>query len=464
MKLPTDPPLVIPVDCAPEQAPCPHCGRLARRKRRPLRRRVRTIAYKRVAYLDITYSEYKARCGCCQTFRTGPEGVLPKHTYDNKVRQAVLEHILDDRMNVEATRACLRRDFLLDLSQGFVYDCLHEAVRQTDCAAYRRQVLEHFRGTLCLDELHLGDYTLLLATDPLGDFPVAFALVSSNDQDHMRRFLRNLKDGGLCPRVVVTDGSGLYPALLAELWPEAEHQLCVFHVQKDLNDKVLDAVKRLRRQKSRRGNAGRKRQPGRPRKGAPRKRRGPTAKQQAHFVFKKRHLIVKRREKMTAGEEQDLTTMLGYIPALWVLRRFADAVYEALAAEQTEGQAWQRWQALQRSRAFRAVPELAAALGLLDEGKFRKVIAYLRSPAGQRVRTNNHVERCNRQLRWLEKVRYKWRQPRGVVRFVLLWMARAWDERLGRPAEARQQQASPAGAPPPGQAEGAAAPRQRRAG
>ncbi len=143
MKLPTDPPLVIPVDCAPEQAPCPHCGQLARRQR-VCRRPVRTIAYKQVAYLDITYGEYKARCGCCQTFRTGPEGVLPKHAYDNKVRQAVLEHILDDRMNVEATRACLRRDFLLDLSQGFVYDCLHEAVRQTDCAGYRRQVLERF--------------------------------------------------------------------------------------------------------------------------------------------------------------------------------------------------------------------------------------------------------------------------------------------------------------------------------
>ncbi len=181
-------------------------------------------------------------------------------------------------------------------------------------------------------------------------------------------------------------------------------------------------------------------------------------------MFKRRHLIVKRREKMTAGEQKDLTTMLGYIPQLWVLRRLADAVYEALAAEQTEGQAWQRWRALQRSRAFRAVPELAAALALLDEDKFRKVIAYLRSPAGQRVRTNNHVERTNRKLRYLEKVRYKWRRPRGVVRFVLLWMARAWDERFGRPAEARQQQARPAGAPAAGQAEGAAGPRQRQAG
>ena len=30
----------------------------------PLVLRVRTIAYQRVAWLDITYGEYKPRCGC----------------------------------------------------------------------------------------------------------------------------------------------------------------------------------------------------------------------------------------------------------------------------------------------------------------------------------------------------------------------------------------------------------------
>ena len=48
--------------------------------------------------------------------------------------------------------------------------------------------------------------------------------------------------------MVVTDGSNLYPKLLAELWPEAQHQLCVFHVLKDINECVLDALRRLRRQ------------------------------------------------------------------------------------------------------------------------------------------------------------------------------------------------------------------------
>jgi hypothetical protein len=38
----------------------------------------------------------------------------------------------------------------------------------------------------------------------------------------------------------------------------------------------------------------------------------------------------------------------------------------------------------------------------------------LRGPATRRVvvRTNNHVERCNRQLRFWEKVRYTCRSPK----------------------------------------------------
>jgi Transposase len=423
---------VIPINCAPRKAPCPRCGRLARRKRR-CHRRVRTIAYKQVAVLDIAYGEYQARCGCCQTFRTSPDGVLPKHHYDNKVRQAVLEHILDSHLNVEATLRALRRDFLLDLSTGFVYDCLHDAARQLDMAAYRRQTLLRFSGTLCVDEIHLGDYCLLLATDPIGDFPVAFALVSQNDQAHMRRFLGNLKTWGLKPAVVVTDGSNLYPTLLAELWPDAEHQLCVFHVVKDINGEVLDAVKRLRRQKARQGRAGRKRKPGRPKKGA-KKRRGLTAQKKAHFVFKHRHLIVRRQENMTASHKRDLRTMLEYIPSLRVLRRFVERVYRLLGEGQSEEQAWRRWRRLQGEKAFQAVPELAKALGMLSAAKFGKVIAFLRRPVGQRVRTNNHVERVNRRLRYWEKVRYKWRQRRSLVRFVVLALAAQWAEKFRSPS------------------------------
>ena len=419
--------LFIPVHCAPKKAPCPKCGKHGRRKRK-VARRVRTVVYKAIAYLEITCGEYAARCDCCTTFRNTPEGVLPKALYDNKVRDLVLDRIVKDDMNVEQTLESLHREYLLDLSTGFVYDVLHDHAKQLDMAEHRRKVLKHFSGTLCVDELHLGRFTLLLATDPLADLPVAFALVESNDQDPMRRFLQNLKNGGLNPQVVVTDGSNLYPAVLAELWSDADHQLCVFHVIKDINKLVLNAVRRLRTAMGRRGKAGRKKKRGR--KGAKSKaaaaRRGLSVKEKAHFVFQHRHLIVKRRENLTESERGDLTRMLEYLPELAPLRRFADRISWLFDTPKDFHQASCRRAAIVRDPAFQAVPELVKALEQLDERKFPKIMAYLKNPASRRVRTNNHVERTNRMFRFLEKVRYKWRRRKTLVRFVVLKLDDIW--------------------------------------
>src|SRR3954470_19127084 len=422
--------IVIPVRCAPKKAPCPRCGKPGRRKR-TLTRTVRTVAYQAVAVLEVTYGEYAARCGCRTTFRSCPEGVPPKAKYDNRVRELVLDRLLKDGMSVERARESIRREFLLDLSTGFVYDVLRDRAAQLDMAAHRRAVLKRFSGTLCVDELHLGRFTLLLATDPLADLPVAFALVDANDQDHMRRFLRNLKDWGLAPAVVVTDGSNLYPAVLAELWPDADHQLCVFHVIKDINKLVLGAVRRLGPAWPGRGKAGRKKKRGR--KGAKSKaaaaRRGMTLKEKAHFVFRRRHLIVKRRENLTEAERDDLARMQEHLPELATLRRFADRIYWLFDTPKALQQAGCRRAAIVRDAAFQAVPELVKAMEQLDAEKFPKLMAYLRNPLSRRVRTNNHVERTNRIFRLLEKVRYKWRRRKTLVRFVVLTLDGIWVQR-----------------------------------
>jgi transposase-like protein len=414
----------LPVRCAPRKAPCPMCGKLGNRKAIH-NRQVRTIAYKQVVVLDVTYGEYRARCDCCTTFRTTPPGVEPRALYDNKVREAVLDRILEDNMSVERVIASMQRDFLLDLSDGFVYDCLDWQVRRLDLAEHRRWVLDHFSGTLCVDELHLGKMTLLLATDPLNDLPVAFALVASNDRPHMRRFLKNLKTWGVQPEVVVTDGSNLYPTILAELWPDARHQLCVFHVLKDLPEQVLDAVRRQRQAMSRRGNRGRKRKPGRRPKGRA-KRPGLTNREKSSFVHQHRHLVVKRREKMSRQERIDLATMQSYLPELKVLRDFVDRLEMLFEEGQSEALAWGRHAALVVNRQFLGVPELAKALEMLATEKFVKMIAFLKSRASRRERTNNHVERVNRKLRHEETARYKWRTRRTTVRFLVLLMDRYW--------------------------------------
>jgi hypothetical protein len=46
----------IPVFNAPKKAPCPHCGKKAKRVR-PHERRVRSIAYRQIVFLKFTVGE-----------------------------------------------------------------------------------------------------------------------------------------------------------------------------------------------------------------------------------------------------------------------------------------------------------------------------------------------------------------------------------------------------------------------
>jgi len=418
-------PRVCVVGCAPKTHPCPTCGKRGRRKR-TLRRRIRSLAYRQEAYLDVRYAEYRSRCGCRKSFRSWPLDVPPKSDYDESVRSAVLDRLLEDGLNVERTRACMKRDFLLELSSGFVYDCLDWQLARLNLPEHRKRSLENFSGTLCVDELHLGRHTLLLATDPLADEVVGFALVKVNDQAHLRRFLLMLEHWGFLPQVVVSDGSALYPAVLAEVWPAAAHQLCVFHVLQDVTNKVLDAVRRLRRACQRRGKAGRKRKRGRPRKGAKKRppSRGPTNKEKAAFLFKRRYLIVKRAEGLSDQERADLEAMFGYEPELKVLWCFCQEAYKLWQTEQSRKVARWRWSRLKGNPAYQRVPELKAVLAWLDGEKFAKTQAFRTQPVGRRQKTNNHVERMNRKLRFDEKARYKWRRRKSIVRFILLRICR----------------------------------------
>src|SRR5690348_10379545 len=157
---------VVPVRCQPKTYPCPTCGRRGHRKRR-LNRFVRSLDYGRVLWLHVFYAEYTSRCDCRKSFRSWVPDSCPRADYDDLVRLAVLNRILDDGLNVERTIAAMKRDFLLDLSSGFIYDCLRWGLARLNPVEQRRLALRHFSGFVCIDELHLGDYTLLLATDPI---------------------------------------------------------------------------------------------------------------------------------------------------------------------------------------------------------------------------------------------------------------------------------------------------------
>jgi hypothetical protein len=92
-----------------------------------------------------------------------------------------------------------------------------------------------------------------------------------------------------------------------------------------------------------------------------------------------------------------------------------------------------------RDAKFQGVPELAKAMKQLDDERFPKLMAYLANPVRRRVRTNNHVERTNRMFRLLEKVRYKWRRRRTLVRFVVVTLDTIWEERTTPQAQGTSQ-------------------------
>src|SRR5262245_1621709 len=104
--------------CAPESFPCPSCGVPGRRKQTHTRT-VRCLAYREILLVELTTAEYRASCSCRKTFRSQVEGIQPRAEYTNKVREAVLDRLLDDKMSVQRLRAALCRDFHLDLSDGF---------------------------------------------------------------------------------------------------------------------------------------------------------------------------------------------------------------------------------------------------------------------------------------------------------------------------------------------------------
>ncbi len=149
---------------------------------------------------------------------------------------------------------------------------------------------------------------------------------------------------------------------------------------------------------------------------------------QKSLLYPISHLLSRRSPNLTESERDDLIRMLHHLPELSTLRWFADRIYWLFDTPKDLHQAGCRRAAVVRDATFQAVPESARAMEQLGEEKFGKLTAYLKNPLIRRVRTNNHVERSNRMFRFLEKVRYKWRRRKTLVRFVVLKLGVIWRE------------------------------------
>jgi transposase-like protein len=388
--------------------PCPRCGKKGRRVR-VVERTITHIALGQKVLIEARIGVYRSRCDCCQYFQAEIAGVLPKGLYSLEIRNVVANSLIRDRLPTRKVQTRMLEDYQIKLSLGFIYNCFTWAFEQINTQERRRWCLENFSKVLCIDEVHEGKRVILFATDPLSDFTVHFAINEVNDQDHMNAFLEEIRSLGFYPEVVITDGSPLYKDALMEIWKGVEHQLCLFHVFKEVNALVLDAFRQIRNRIKRQGNKGRKHKRGKPSKAAKQQRKLRAAmskKEQAAFLWDHQYLIVRKSETLTEEDWEILDQMYQIAPEIRTLRDFTQGFYRIFERGLTPAQAAARRRHFVNRKDFQTNPILLKAIRKIRKERFHKMIGFLRR-GDNAQRTSNHVERNNRTFRMLQKTRYK---------------------------------------------------------
>ena len=291
--------------------------------------------------------------------------------------------------------------------------------------------LADFSGYVAADELYDGPFCILSAVDNRRYKRILYDVLDHDPtHDDIRAFLGRLKTALVARDLtllgITTDGSALYPVPLAEVFHGVPHQLCQFHVVKDIVKAVLGAVASARKRLA-------ATQPKLP-KGRP---STPAAKQAARTkkrlaaqgaaLFASRHLFVQRHLNKT--ERKTLWRVSRGLPQLQKLRVIMEQVYAlfdrrcrtqtALAKLATLRRRVQRFKALGDTLTKLFSPTLEKALTFLDDTLLPS--------------TSNAVERGNRRYRKMQKSVYRVRTQAQIRARLALDM---WREAH---AEGRQQ-------------------------
>ncbi|MBU0495526.1 MAG: transposase [Chloroflexi bacterium] len=200
--------------------------------------------------LYITVSvHYCARCD--HYFRAAPPFLSRRAIYTHRVVDKAVRSVYEDGMAMRRVSERLARDFWVRPSEGRIRQWCRAYGQTFDFTTdYQPWVVSQFSGILCVDEVYQDQLALLLAVDPAapdGDRLVGYQLLhGAVDAAAVERFLRQLRAAGIDPAEVITDGSELYPAVLAQVWPQAAHQLCLFHETRHVTRTVLKAIQAVR--------------------------------------------------------------------------------------------------------------------------------------------------------------------------------------------------------------------------
>ncbi len=279
-------------------------------------------------------------------------------------------------------------------------------------------MLAEFSGYIAADELYDGPFCVLSIVDNRTFRRITYEVLD-HDPTHvdMERFFRTFRSAlnqrGLTLRGITTDGSALYPEPISTVFGDVPHQLCEFHVIKELTKAVVRAVAKVRKElAATKPTLGR----GRPSSAAARKtsRRRKRIAQKVGDLFEHRYLFV--RHDLTEAQRRTLHYITRGQRELRTLREIMDQVYGLFDRRCRTETALDKLARLRRRvRRFKSIgktlqklfsPNLEKALTFLDD----KLL-----PS-----TSNAVERGYRRHRKMQKTVYRVRtQPNLTSRIAL---------------------------------------------
>jgi hypothetical protein len=282
--------------------------------------------------------------------------------------------------------------------------------------------LADFSGYIAADELYDGPFCVLSIVDNR-TFKRLLYQVLDHDPDHsditafFHRFRMALRLRGLVLHGVTTDASPLYPEPLREVFGDIPHQVCEFHVIKELTKAILRAVAKVRKKLSAEKPVGKR---GRPTTSAAKRivRRRQRLQRKVADLFEHRHLFV--QHDLTPRERRTLQRVTRGLPQLRTLRDLMEEVYRLFDRRCRTDTALAKLAKLrQRVRRFKQVgkilnklrsPSLDKALTFLDDKLFPS--------------TSNAVERGNRRHRKMQKIVYRVRTREHIHNRIAMDMLR----------------------------------------
>ena len=284
--------------------------------------------------------------------------------------------------------------------------------------------LAAFSGYVAADELYEGPYCVLSAVDNR-QYKRILSEVLDHDPTHddITTFLGRLKsalvDRGLALQGITTDGSSLSPEPIRTVFGEVAHQICTFHVLKELPQGILSAVAAERNRLAKSKPKLKRGRPASKDKVARRlARQSKQIQEQIRGLFQDRFLFVKRRLK--PSERKRLVHITRGLPQLRKLREIMEHIY-ALFDRRCRTQTalgklkkWRQWgnRFTWIGETLKKVfsPHLEKALTFLDDTLL---------PA-----TSNAGERGNRRHRKMQKSVYRIRSKVCVEGRIALDMLR----------------------------------------